>query len=186
MRNTALLLLITALLYACSVITVVDMQTQTIAGSYSVNPQRTWSRIRDRNAELWTVDGFGLQSLRFSDPIAQGDSLYKTDSAQKLPAFRTSMTATEVQEFVVDSMKRVGAQDVRATGLRPVGFGTLNGFRFELAMLSANGLEMNGLVNGAMDDDKLYLIVYSGARAHYFEKHLEQVERIFDSIRTDI
>lgn len=186
MRNIALLVLSTSVLWACSAITLVDMQTQTIANSYTVNPQRSWSRLRDSNAELWTVDGFALQALRFPDPIEDGGRLFTSNSQQKMPAFRKAMMASEVQEFVVDSLVRAGAQDAKASGLRPVRFGSLDGFRFDLAMLSANGLEMSGVVNGAVGDGKLYLIIYTGTRSHYFARYQPQVERLFESIQLKI
>jgi hypothetical protein len=49
--------------------------------------------------------------------------------------------------------------------------------------VTRQGLEGQGSVVGGVVKEKLYLIIYSGARAHYYPKHKDHVERIIQSIR---
>ena len=172
-----------AALAGCGTLGLIENQPQRIAGTYTVMPQRTWTRFRAPNAEIWTVDGIGLQSIRFFDPIEDGESLFYTGGDEKLPAYRSGMIANEIQEFIVDSFRRVGAQSVSPRGLAPARFGTVDGFRFEVDMLSGNGLELSGLILGAVLKGRLYLITYTGARAHYFPRYKELVERLLASIQ---
>jgi hypothetical protein len=175
-------------LAGCAAWTLVQTERQTLAGRYTVAPQIQRSRIRHSDAELWTVDGLALQALRFFDAIEDGEPLFDpgSQSDDKLPVFRRNMSATEVQEFLVHSVQRSGGARVEASGLRPWKLGRVSGFRFELDFLNESGLEMQGVVAGAVDDGRLYLIAYTGTRAHYFPKYLPAVERILESVDTAI
>jgi hypothetical protein len=92
------------------------------------------------------------------------------------------MQASEVSEFVVDSLSRLGNGEVEARNLRPASFGSLPGFRFELAYLSKNGLAFDGMAVGTVKGGVLYMVLFAGARSHYFPKYKDAVERLFDSI----
>ena len=184
-----LLALIAALsLTGCAAWTLVEGEAQRVANRYTVAPQIQWSRIKQGDVELWTVDGIGLQALRFFDPIEEGEGLFtrSPDSEARLPVFRADMTASDVQEFVVHSVQLGGGVQVEASGLRPWKLGSVDGFRFELSFLNDAGLEMQGVIAGAVDAGKLYLITYTGTRAHYFPKHLPAVERLLASVRSAI
>ncbi|MBI2080419.1 MAG: hypothetical protein HYT86_01640 [candidate division NC10 bacterium] len=93
------------------------------------------------------------------------------------------MTPTEIMEFAVDSLAAAGLEKVQASGLRPERFGTAQGFRFEMTYLTRQGLEGQGTVVGAVVNERLHLIIYSGARAHYYPKYRDHVERLIQSIR---
>jgi hypothetical protein len=92
------------------------------------------------------------------------------------------MQASEVSEFVIDSLSRLGKNDVEAKNLRPANFGSLPGFRVELAYLSKNGLAFDGMAVGAVNEGVLYMIVFTDAHGYYFPKYRDVVERLFDSI----
>ncbi len=141
--------------------------------------------MTEDKVEFWTVDGAGLEAVRFITGLSEGDSLYTPKATKKkMPTFRERMTANEIMEFVVDSMRVTGAARVDVTSLRPLKFGDLRGFRFDFTLLTAGGLEMQGLVVGTVAEEKLYLIMYQGAREHYYSKYKEQVERLIESIQT--
>ena len=82
-------------------------------------------------------------------------------------------------------MRDAGAVDVVAQGLRPMDFGGLPGFRFELRLRSPQGLEMAGIAAGVVHEDSLYLILFTGARAWYFPRLEPAVEAILASIRRE-
>jgi len=140
-----------------------------IARAFTVRPGVDWSRLADAGAETWTVDGPVLQQIRFAK-VEPNQALFRAGPRAKMPAYRAGMSASEVQEFVSDSLARFGASEVAATGLRPAPFGPLAGFRFELAFLAADGLAKRGAAAGAISGDDLLLALYTGASAHYFDK----------------
>ena len=170
-------------LAGCAAWTLVGTERQRVADSYTVAPQVQWSRFKQGNAELWTVDGPALQALRFFEPIDDGDSLFSRAGDDKLPSYRAAMSETEIQEFIVHSFERAGAAQVETMGLRPWRAGALSGFRFEMSFLSNNGLEMLGTVAGAVHGQKLLLITYTGTRVHYFPRWQEVVDRVLASIQ---
>ncbi len=179
------------LLSACSGIgyTLVPADKPQKMGFYTVTPSSEWNRYARTGGghERWTIDGFMLQNLRFFNGIEDGKPLLPPAPGrkkEKLPVFRKAMTASEIQEFTVDTFARAGFADVRATGLAPARFAGLPGFRFSMNMATSEGLDFQGLVLGVVKDDRLHLIVYTGASQYYFPAHLEAVEQILASIET--
>lgn len=185
MKRYAKLLILLAALGACAPITLVEPKRQTIADTFSVDPQIAWSKMSSANVDLWTVDGHNLEALRFYKGLRDGEALFDVKKESiKLPTFATGMTPNEVMEFVVDSLSRAGASTVEGRNLRPSDFGSSPGFRFELSFLDADGLETDGMVCGTVIEKRLYMILYTGARIHYFPKYRDEVERIIQSIET--
>lgn len=172
------------LLVACTSITLVEVKERKVGSGYSVQPQIQWSRLEAGNSELWTVDGFGLQALRLLASLEDGEPIIDAGTDAKMPVFRKTMRASEVQELVVETFEQTGGYEVAASGLRPAAFGAEAGFRFELEFVDSNGLEREAMVLGAIVEGKLHLIIYSGAREHYFPKHRDEVEKLFASVKT--
>lgn len=160
----------------------IEAERRGIGDLYTVAPQIEWSARRKGKVEVWTVDGPSLEAIHFFKGLADGDVLFEVTDQEEGPEFRKHMTASEVMEFVVDSLTSAGAAKIEATSLRPAKFGDLQGFRFELAFLSSAGLEKQGLVVGAVADEKLHMIMYLGVRAHYYPKYMYYVEALINSI----
>ena len=153
-------------------------------GFYSVTPQIEWNREMMSSRENWTVDGYALQALRFY-AVPDGATLGGgKDPEGKAPVFRKAMLPNEIQEFFVETLATGGWANVKPSGLKPAKFGSLPGFRFSFTMVEKGGLEYEGMVIGAVKDDELHLILYSGARLHYFPKYKAAAEKVFASIRT--
>lgn len=170
---------------ACAQFALVENQPQEVAGIYTVQPQMNWSRAKWGSREvLWTIDGVRLQLLQFPPVLEQGDSLFtavgKNDT---LPVFRTGMTASEVMEFVVDSLDATGYSAVEARELEPFKFSGLDGFRFHLNFRSEGGLDYAGLAAGAIKNNELYLVLYTGTQQHYYGQYEDHVERMLSTIR---
>lgn len=195
-------LLLVMILSACgSQYSLVETKRRDIGQAYSVEPQIEWStqvikvpsepgeKERVTSAfhkyEVWTVDGGQLESLLLYMGLRDGDPLFpKTGlEKQKFPLFRGTMQASEVTEFVVDSLSRLGNSEVEAKNLRPADFGALPGFRFELAYLSKTGLAFDGMAVGVVNEGVLYMILFTGAHGYYFPKYRDAVERLFDSVQ---
>lgn len=195
MKRVTLTFVLSVALFAagCVRFTMIEPRNQLIADTYLVDSQITWSSIEEGKVEIWTVDGPTLQAVRFAKGFEDGDTLfepkildlpkYEPEPKQELPKFQRNMRAHGVMDFVVDSLSSIGMEQIQTKNLRPVNFGTVPGYRFEITFLTEEGLEMEGLVAGAMVDERLHLIIYYGARQYYFAKHVAHVEKIIESIR---
>lgn len=172
------------LLGACAPITLIEPKRQKIGSEFSVDAQIAWSRFTAGKTEVWTVDGVQLQAVRFIRGVEDQETLFLLDNVENLPVFRANMTANEVMEFVVDTFSRVGASQVETRGLRPADFGDTPGFRFEFSFIDPDGLEAAAIASGAVIQERLYLILYTGSRAHYFPKYKDDVEKLLDSVET--
>ena len=192
------LLAIVFSLSACMHYSKVEPATKSMcSGKYSVDSQIVWSRATQGKVEIWTVDGPPLAAVHFFNGIGDGENLFpyfgKASRKAKLPKFRKNMMASEVQEFVVDSMmapypkSMVGPNmigtNVRGSNLRPFKFGNQRGFRFDLTFLSRKGLEYRGFAVGVVQDERLYLICYSGTRKYFYPKYKDTAEQIVASIQ---
>jgi hypothetical protein len=93
------------------------------------------------------------------------------------------MTPSELAELLADTLTSAGAQHVAVTNLGLHQFGSAPGFRCELAFTSKGGLAKQGLAAGAIINDRLYLVLYTGAKLHYYEAHRADAEKIIQSIR---
>ena len=185
MRWTAGTVLLAVLVTGCATAyTLVEPRRTAIGDVYTVEPQIPWSARKAGKRELWTVDGPALQAIRFINGLVDGEPLFEGGGKEKRPTFRKTMAATEIMEFVVDSLALAGLEKIETTGLRPEQFGGSQGFRFDMSFVTRQGLEGQGTVVGAVLKEKLHLIIYSGTRAHYYPKHKEHLERIIQSIRT--
>ena len=161
-------LAVAAILTGCTAFHLVEAGRVNIGQLYSVEPQRAWSRMVENGIELWTIDGPLLEALRFVEAVDDGEPLVYVRDGRELPEFRADMTPSDVQELVLDTLAAFGAARVEASGLRPFDFGRWPGFRFELAFVDDAGLEVAGLVAGHIRDQRLHLILYTGAQMHYF------------------
>jgi len=156
--------------------------SRTIGNTYTVEPRLTWSRwFLIGRLELWTIDGIGLETLRFYSGVAAGETLVTGGTnPERRPRFRAGMTTAEISEMVVDSLfgSRFPPRNVR-----PAPFGSADGFRFEVSYAVASGVKREALVAGAVLDKKLYVIAYEGAALYHFGKYREEAEHILASVQ---
>ena len=159
-------------------------EPRSIGKAYTVHPQIEWSGIQDGKIELWTVHGPNLESLRFVLGLEAGEGILEPEflSEEEFPEFQPEMSATEIAEFCADTLSRMGAKRLRTSGLRPSPFGSHDGFRFELEYNTGDGLEMSGLVAGAVVEEELHLILFTAPRTYYLEARAPDVERILQSV----
>ncbi len=167
-------------------------ESREIFDQYRVQSQASWSRTGWRNVEIWTVDGPLLQQLRFYRALEDGQTLFERPIQAVLvspnvdkyrPKYRVGMDPHEVAELVSATMMQFGAVSAESTELRPAQFGGRPGFRFRLQFISQGGLVYAGLVLGHFNaEGHLHLVLYLGARDHYFPKLADEVEHIFASL----
>jgi len=175
--------IVAALLAGCTYYSLVQAGKTDIAGVYTVDTSIRWNKVTDRHTELWTVDGLGLQQIRFVNGLSDGDKLFAQEKKGEMPTYKSDMSFLEVQEFIETSAIVTGVTEIKTTGFRPEKFGSLDGFRAEFSYTAEDGLLRDGFVVGTKKDKKLYLIIYDGARLHYYPKHKVDAEGIVHSIQ---
>jgi hypothetical protein len=184
-----------ALVCACMHYAKVEPGRKTAAGIYTVNTGIPWSSIQAGRAEIWTIDGAGLEAILFFKAIQDGETIFDArEKKDKLQPFRAHMTPNEIMDLIGDSVMvmadlvpsgpSIVGRNARATNLMPFKFGKYPGFRFDLEYASKTGLEYRSLFVGAVQNDLLYLIAYAGTREHYFTKYKASVEQLFSSVST--
>ena len=183
MARPATLFILALLITACVRYSLVESEKVAIGDVYTVDAQIAWNRISEGKTEIWTVDGPLLQELRFIKGIDDGDALFRGGVGKKLPPFKSKMTAIEIKELFETSLAQIGVARMRTLNLRPESFGPVAGFRFEFTYARKDGLEKQGFALGAVIDEKLHMIIYSGTRLHYYPKRKDDVERLIRSIR---
>ena len=184
MKRYLILLVFLPLLGACVQYSLIEPERVEIGGAYSVDSQIPWSKLAVGKMEIWTVDGSSLEAVQFFKGLKDGDTLYKPLPDEDLPVFDSAMRASEVMEFVVDSLSRRGAAGIEASGLRPETFGAVPGYRFDLTFQTTDGLMMRGMAFGAAIEEKLHLILYTGASIYYFDRYQDRVEDLFASVES--
>lgn len=181
-RHMAVLLAI-LLIAGCTYYSLVPAGKSEIGGAYTVSSTIEWSKLSQGHTDFWTVDGVGLQQVRFINGLTDGDKLFPVEKTGKMPEYKGEMSFLEVKEFVETSAAVAGATMVKTENFRPFKFGSLDGFRAEFSYNTEEGLFHDGFIVGTKKDKKLYLIMYDGARLHYFPKHRADAENIVRSIQ---
>lgn len=184
MTRLAALCLVALALAGCAAYSLVKTGTHEIDGVYTVETPIQWSKKTEGKLEIWTVDGVGIEGLYFVKGLRKGETLYRAKPNEKLPKFDPAMKPSEIMEFVIDSMASRGAVDVEGRGLRPWDFGAHPGFRFELSFKTGDGLAFEGVAVGAVIDNELQAVAFTGAAVHYFPKYKDDVETLLRSIKT--
>lgn len=186
MRSIAAILVLA--LSGCVSVTAVNPGMPTAVGDFTVDPQVQWANLRIglSNEPVWTIDGFGLQEIRFYTGVQPGRPLFPIPGANQadLPVYQANMLPNDVMDFIAAALGRVGYLQVRTAALTPAPFGSAMGFRFDLTMTTAAGLQMKGSALAAQRNGHLDVILYLAAAEHYYDRYAPVVDRIFASVRT--
>jgi hypothetical protein len=113
--------------------------------------------------------------------IGPGDKALQGEGPH--PRLDNNWAILEIKEFIETSATAVGVVGISSRDFRPYKFGSLEGFRVEFLFTTEDGLLREGFTVGAKKDKKLYLIIYSGARLHYYPKNKGDDESIVQSIK---
>jgi hypothetical protein len=169
-------------LSACTTWTHVKPKPQKLSGGLSVTPESEWSSIKTGATHTWTVHGPDLEAITVVSGLKDGKPLLPPVARkEKMPLFRSSMAAPEIAQLVVETLLRRGYGDVELGAVKPETFAGRAGFRFELDLTAANGLEKSGFGVGAIVDSKLYMLVYRAPKLYYFEAYRPAVESLISS-----
>ncbi len=182
----ALVLAVLAALAGCARIAAVGPGRVEIGGGLSVQAAAGWNRL-PRGAfgagAAWTRDGPGLDALLFVAGHGEGEPLFAHTRERKALLLRASMTPTEVMELWATELALADRRMVTVGSLMPAEFAGAPGFRFQYAYADADGLVFDGYAAGAMIAGRLYLIAFSGTRAHQFRAHWLAAAALIGSAR---
>ena len=184
-----LAMLATVLVAGCAAFAAVGPGPVTVGDGMTVTLDGKWNRapsvFAPTKGELWTAEGVPVDRLVFFVGLAEGDALMKLRGAgdKKLPPFRAGMNPSEIAEFY-EAYATADGSSFALKRLEPAPFAGGEGFRFEFqSVRKSDELALAGVGYGAVRAGKLYLIVYTAPRVHFFPKYLPQVETIARSVR---
>jgi hypothetical protein len=195
MRAVAAVLL-TALAAACVPYGNVAPKRTSVKGEISVEPTLSWSRVNPTpldgwdfflpgRVERWTIDGERLETLTFIVGVPSGEPLFrvKGEKEKNQAKFDARMTPSEIMDlFEAALAKSTQTPLTQAHNLRPVRFGDVEGFRFEMSYALVDEIDRELSAAGAVRDGKLTLLAYQGARLHHYGLYLPEFERILKSV----
>ena len=154
----------------------------------SVQPTHDWNRVKIDKFEYWTLDGLRLQNILFIKGVEDGEriapsSLGARSEPEKdtFPKFRKGMTFLEIRELFEATLARQKAQRVVISDFTPGPFAGRDGFRFAFTYVTSDGLQMLGTASGAILKDKLYMVVYTGTKLHFFDRGKRDFDHILAS-----
>lgn len=156
-----------------------------LGNGVSVVPTTAWARIHAPGMDpILTIDGVGLDELHFYTGIAAGKPIFSVAgvSSKEQGVYAADMLPNDVMDLLVANLTKSGNDNVHASNLTPTKFGSVDGFRFDLSYVTANGLDMRGEVLAAQRDHKLDLLLYSAPDEYYFAYRQPNVEQLFATV----
>jgi hypothetical protein len=188
----ATIIALALLVASCAPYALGQPQRVTVKNALSVEPDIAWNKVNQQDisgrssAEIWTLDGPMLNTLTFFAGVEDGKPLFVQTAEQekrdKLPAFRGSMTPTEVMELVESTYAKASQSTLTKTReLRPEKFAGKDGFRFEMSYVGKDEVDREVTAVGVVHGGRLYMIVYQGTRLYHHGLRRAQVERIIES-----
>lgn len=185
-KTAAILMLLTSTLAGCASYSAVNAgKAAPVGDGISIQPQIQWANAAGPGIDgtVWTVDGLGLNELRFMTGVTPGQPLLDITGVKKadLVPYQANMLPDDISEMTVSTLGRMNYAQTQASNLRPSQFGSSQGFRFDLHA-SRDGLEIKGIALGAQRNGKLDLILFLAPAEFYFERYEPAVEKIYASI----
>lgn len=194
-KNHVIAAALSLALASCSVAPIVEPGKPVLIKDLSLSTSLRWNQFGDSRMRLWTIDGAMLNDLRIFADIKAGEHVFlaakgRVERRGEGLLFRADMSELEVQELLVDALKRYDAVNVSASGLRPAKLGNRAGFRFELSFESGSGLSLGnrgGLKYKAMvlaetQGGTLSYLYFDAPAEFYFERDKAAVEQIFANV----
>jgi hypothetical protein len=181
--NKLWLAVVVCLLLAGCAIQPIDPGKPVTVGDITVNnPQLKWARITTAatSGTVWTVDGLGLDELRFYPDIASGHPLLSSRD-DGVPVYSSTMLPDDVVELFASSLGRAGFRQVHTSDVKPTLLGTVPALTFHLAFTNPDGLEMEGLALAAQRGGSLDAMLFIAPREYYFDRYAATVKALFSS-----
>ncbi len=173
------------ILSACTVYKLVPAGNVEVGDAYVISVDSSWSKSEFGHMQTYTKDGPALGAINVSTGVNEKEHLFSGQHASEPPPYKKDLSLIELQQFIHDSFVAIGAERIEFTEIRPEGFGKWHGIRAEFDYYTKSGLHKRGIINGAQHDGKFYYIMYHAPALHFFDKYKPDVEKIFQSVRTE-
>jgi hypothetical protein len=127
----------------------------------------------------------GLDELVFLTGVTAGDPLFRSRGVapKDMVRYNATMLPDDVMDMIAGTLGKAGDQQLRTSALRPVPFGAVTGFRFDLAFTTEDGLLMKGMALFAQRRKKLDVILFVAPSEYYYDRYAPTVEKIFSSVQ---
>jgi hypothetical protein len=159
-------------------------------GKMSLTPAEKWNKSSSRPSaygELWTQDGFALNELSFLAAVPNGKTLFHNGQAleRPLPKFKADMLLTDLAELFESTNRIVLATSLFEMGtVEPLKLGDHDAVRFRYSYAIENDeLKRSGEAVAAIVNGKLYLVNFVAPSIHFFDRDIEKVRALIETVK---
>ena len=118
--------------------------------------------------------------------VSDGQSIFQDqNNATPLPVFAANMNSEQIAAMVGQSMQQAlwnGSATVTIKDARDNAYDGIAGFEFDLEVKMPSGPDHKGAAAGFVYEGRLYVIVYSAESPEYFDRHIDVVRQVIDSV----
>jgi hypothetical protein len=190
MKNGAIIVAMAILLSSCARYTLVKGGEEIKIGSEMASiPLKDWNKASGSGVDVWTLDGPILQQIIFVKGVQDGDYLIPIRGRPAFgvdddaPLFEKGMNFIEVVELFESTLSQMKAQKLDIKDVRPYKTENTEGFRFEFDFITKEGLQKKGSAYGILKDERLFMVIYVGAKLYYFDKGKGDFEEVVRTLR---
>ena len=159
----------------------VDDAGRTYVGEhYSSTLPTGWMRIESGDALIVSKDGILLQyiSILYKPHKNAFETIEKDSSATMLPSELAELTIAEIK-----AAEDEGLPSLEILGNVPVEMAGHTGFSLHIRYKTTDGLRMEMLLRGVVDENGFYLVKYSAPTLHYFDRDRHAYEEVVTSLQ---
>lgn len=147
---------------------------------YSSTLPTGWLRIENDDGLVVSKDGILLQyiSILYRPHEKAFKNIEKDSSSAMLPSELAELTIAEIK-----AGQEEGLPSLRILSNEPVEIAGRTGFGIHLQYKTTEGLRMEMLLRGIVDEDGFYLVKYTAPTLHYFKRDRQVYESVVESIK---
>jgi hypothetical protein len=152
----------------------------------TVTPSTNWARVHAPGMDtFWTIDGMGLNELRYYTGIAPGKPIIDVSGMKnaEIGLYAANMLPNDIMDLLASNLAKAGNQEVHTANLAPAKFGAANGFRFDLNYLTKDGLKMRGEALIAQRGGKLDVLLFVAPDEYYFAHRQPDADQLFATVQ---
>ena len=187
LRKLALPLAAMAFLSGCGGVDLVEAgKPADLGNGISVTPTTAWGRVHSIGMDpVLTIDGMGLNEVHYYTGIKPGNPIFSVSgvSDKEVGLYQANMLPNDIMDLLVANLSKSGNQDVRASNLAPAHFGAANGFRFDVAYVTKDGLDMQGEALMAQRGGKLDVLLFVAPQEFYYAHRKPDVDQLFTTLQ---
>ncbi len=177
-----LMMLLVGMLAGCAAnwVRIDSADTQYRGAHYHVSLPAGWVRFEKDDTVLLSRDGPDLQRIliEYRAHDKGFENLKRTSSPGMLPSELADLTIAEIR---ATAEQKLPSLEVLSNA--PVEIGGQTGFALHLRFKTEEGLRMELLIRGFVDERGFYLLTYRAPTLHYFERDRPVFESVATSFR---